>query len=270
MKDLLIASVSFLILMLMFSMPVNGMERFLQQRHNIEIEVECLDTALSIIAELNGHNIESHVQASVGLSPHERYRERRTAFIRRNVDEWAFRHVQIALRSLGDVLIEFEEAIDLRWAIMDAEVRIRALTTEIERLTRMMALSTTLNNMITINDRLNTVSQERDRQIGRRNLLLSQAQNPVVMISLTEFSEVVPTLAAPAFGSRVADSFLTSWNGFLRGLENFAVVVARTALPFVIWSIVLFVVVMVSRIFYVKRLKHRIGSIVENGGWYDD
>jgi len=115
--------------------------------------------------------------------------------------------------------------------------------------------------LIAINDRLNNVSRQRDSQIGRRNLLMTQSRTPEVMVRLSEIPSDAPAPLSAGFGSRISDSFFGSWNNFRRGAENFAVFVAGVALPLLIWAAVFVAVFFVGRRLYVKRLKHSFGGV---------
>ncbi|MCL2216801.1 MAG: DUF4349 domain-containing protein [Defluviitaleaceae bacterium] len=232
------------------SSPPQG--RRLRQTHMIELEVECLETATAVIRDMNGYNLESSVFMVQQFGQGEFVR--RANFTRR-VDAWAFRHVQEVLRGLGEVTFETENAQHLGAQLMNTEIRLLAANQEIERLTLMMAASDTLNVLIAIDSRLSQVMWERDHLIGTRNLLLSQANSPVVTIWLTEAQEDRPVPVPPTFGSRVADSFLDSWNSLRSNAAGLLVFIVRVALPVVIWAAVLTVVgLVIFRVYKRKRV----------------
>ena len=221
--------------------PVSAQSRPLRQTHSIVIEVECVEAALEIIRELNGYNLESSVymQEFFGRSP-----QRRANFTRR-VEGWAFRHVQEVLRSLGEVQSETENAHFLGAQIMDVEARLVAISQEIERLSTMMAVSDSLDVLITIDQRLSQVTQERNQLIGRRNLLQAQAANPVIFIQLFEIPEDWPAPVPTGFGSRVANSFTDSWRGTRNVVANMLVFFVRVSIPLLvlcIWVSIAFVI----------------------------
>lgn len=198
----------------------------LNQSYNIEVEVLCIETAREIIAELNGHNLDSQASFSEWGS---------WASFTRRVDSWAFRHVQDVLRSLGEVQSEWENANELSMEILNLETQLAVLSQEMERLSLLMAGSESLDVLIAINDRITSVSRNRDDVIGRRNYLLSQVASPVIYIHLTEIIE--DDLIEPvSFGSRVSDSFFGSLRATLQFGGNFIVFIARFGLMILIWA----------------------------------
>ncbi|MCL2199269.1 MAG: DUF4349 domain-containing protein [Defluviitaleaceae bacterium] len=223
----------------------------LSRRHSIEIEVECLEAAMAVIAGLNGYNLDSQAF----------FNEWHTwANFTRRVDDWAFRHVQEVLRSLGEVHSEWENAVELGAEISDLNTRFVVLSQEMERLSLMMAASDSLDVLIAINDRLTRVSRDRDGIIGRRNLLLSQAASPVIDIHLWQTAEDAPPPVPASFGERVSRSFLNSWGGTVRFGGNLLVFFARYGLSMVIWAAVGGVIALVA----LKKFGKRKQEVVQN------
>ena len=242
---ILIASI--LITILAILVPVTAHARQLRQEHTIFIRVECIDTAIEIINGLNGYNLES----SAIMGEFDRH-----AHFRRRVDNWAYRHVQEVLRGLGEVVSESEHSRHLAGQISDVEVRIRVLNEELERLTLMLAASRRLDIMIAINDRIALVSWERDDLLGRRNVLHTAADSPVISITLherIEGQEIVPL----TFSQRVSGRFMNSWENTVVGTGNFVVFLARTSVPMVIFGAFLCVLFLVLR----KVLRKRASRI---------
>jgi len=251
-----------LLVVCMFVMTVPGLantepERLLRQTYTIDIEVECLDSAISIIQDLDGYNLES----SVFVTEQWGQTVRQANFTRR-VDNWAYYHVKAVLRWMGETMFETENAWHLGAQISDVEVRLTAINQEIERLTIMMAASTTLDVLIAIDSHLSRVMWERDHLIGTRNLLISQASSPIVTIRLFEIPEGRPVPVPVTFGSRIANSFLNSWDNFLRNGGNLTVFLVRIALPFTIWAIIIIGTLLVAIPVFKKRLSARATPVV--------
>lgn len=205
--------------------PVAAYAREMGRHHTISIEVECIEAAREVINSLNGHNLHSNLELA--------QRGWRNAQITRVVDEWAFRHVQEVLRGLGEVTSESENAWHLGGAILETETRITVLNREIERLTAMLVASDSLEVLIAVNDRLSWVSRDRDGQIGRRNLLISQVNSPVIDIFLSEPPAYVPAPPPDTFGERVAHRFRMSLQNTRRVTGNALVFFARASLQIV-------------------------------------
>ena len=221
---------------LIIALPISAAAqgRPFRQTHTIEIEVECLDTAVDAIRGLNGHNLEFSQ-----FQEHTRHGIIRRANYSRRVDVAAFRVVQAELRALGEVLHESEHARFLGAEIMDVEARLTAIEQERERLSVMMAISESLDEIIVIDTRLSQLDRERNQLMGLRNVLFSQAEHPVITIRLREMPEDIPAPPPDTFGGRVADRFMRSWRGTVRAGGNFMVFMAGALLPLIIWGTIL-------------------------------
>ncbi|MCL2404676.1 MAG: DUF4349 domain-containing protein [Defluviitaleaceae bacterium] len=237
------------VFILLYCTRISAQDRQLRHHHSIEIEVECLDIATDIIMGLNGYNLESSVFLHEADRRH--FGSQRSAFFMRRVDYWAFGHVQEALRGLGEVHFETENAQFLGAQIVDAEARIVALTQEIERLSIMMAASDSLDVLIAIDARLSQVTLERNSVIGTMNVLMTQAANPVITISIHETLGERPRAVPPGFGSRITDSFMGSLRATGDVIGNFLVFFARAIIPLLIYVALALLAIWVC--FRVKR-----------------
>lgn len=243
MRPILFLTVCYLFL----AVPVLVQARELSHSHTIEIEVECVETARAIISELNGYNLQSDVQFAHEQNSRWRSFSSAQATITRRVDGWAFRHVQEVLRGLGNVTFERENARNLSAEILDINTRMAVLSQEMERLTLMMAASDSLDVLIAVNDRLNTVSRERDSLIGRRNVLITQAESPIISITLFEPHRASPSPEPLTFGERVSQSFTRSWNNTRWYGGNILEASARASVPLFIWAVITAIFGMIVR-----------------------
>jgi hypothetical protein len=215
---------------LVYALPVSASERRMQRQYSINVIVECLETALEVVRDLPGINLNANI---TNIEPHTG-RPLRQAHFTRRVESWAFVHMQAVLRDLGEVTMESENAQHLGAEWASTETRLKILSQEIERLSIMMAASTSLHVLIAIDNHLSHVSWERDRLMGRRNQILAESDSVVMYINLSEETEYIRP-AVPGFGRRTADSFLRSWNALLRTGGNLAVFIVRISVPLAIW-----------------------------------
>ena len=263
-------------LIMLISVPVSAQDRQFRQHHSIQMMVECLDTAMEIIRGLNGYNLDS----SVFLNESAIHGAERWAHFTRRVDYWAFRHVQEALRDMGEVLEESENAYFLGAQIVEANVRIIALTQEIERLSLMMAGSDSLDVLIAIDWRLSEVTWERNRVIGTRNVLIAQAASPIIDIWLYETPGGRPEIAPPRFGTRIADNFTASWRATRIATGHLLVFMARVSVPVLVYVALAFMVIWVCLAIKRRRAKVPVAVIAgadvpdenaphETVGWLD-
>jgi len=137
---------------------------------------------------------------------------------------------------------------------MDLDAQIAATSQEIDRLSLMMARSDSLDILITIDHRITELSWHLNDLIGRRNVLYSQAASPVITIRLFEMSDAPASPTRPAFGRRVADSFLSSWQGTRTAGGHVLVFFVRVSIPLVTWGALLALTIFV----FVKMKKRKI------------
>jgi len=230
-----------------FAVPVYAAQtRPLRQDYTISIHVECLDTAMEIINQLPGYNLDSAAHFGEWS---------RSAEFRRRVTNDTLRYVQDVLRGMGEVISETESAMHLGARQMDLDVRIAVIDQELERLTSMMEASTSLAVLIEVNDRLSQVSRDRDALIGQRNVVAVQAQSPIINIML---SEIMPdTVREPiGFWQRVSVSFTSSAQNSMTAGGNFLVFVIRWALPVAIWGVIIAVAALIVWRLFGKKTWH--------------
>lgn len=201
-------------------------DRPLRQNYTISINVECIETATVIVRTLPGYNLDSSTTSGEW---------QRTAEFRRRVHSDSLRYVQATLRDLGEVIRESENAQHLGTGIMDLDVRIIAANQELERLTAIMEASTSLDVLIAVNDRINTVARNRDDLIGRLNVMMVDSQGPIVNITLIENLPGRPAPPPEGFGARIRESFGSSLRSSRNAAATFIVGVVRVFLPLIIW-----------------------------------
>jgi hypothetical protein len=210
---------------LFLPLTVSASERRVGQHYSVTVRVECLEEAVEVLRALPGFDLFATVSPG------------HASFTRR-VDAWAFRHVQEVLRGLGDVTHEQERVRHLNSELAEVETRLAVLSQEMERLTVIMSASTTLNILNAVDMQLTQVSNERDWLTGRRNTLLNEARTTTLDITITE--RWVPVEGeVVAFGTRVAESFISSWRGMVRFGGNLAVFIVRVSLPLGLWMLVM-------------------------------
>jgi hypothetical protein len=226
---LIVATIFLLLAGTFFVLPVSAAPH-MGRYYTVHLTVDCLETALETINGLPGVTLSSGI---TNVEPHTGYPVRQAHFNRR-VDAWAFRHMQAVLRDMGEVESENEYAWHLSAELSSIETSLTVLAQEIERLSVMMAASTSLHVLIAIDNQLSRVSWDRNRLIGRRNQIVTEAESVVMNIWISEETEFIRP-EAPGFGRRVADSFKDSWQGLLNAAAGFAVFAVRVSIPLAVW-----------------------------------
>jgi len=237
-----------LVVLFLLAVPMQvSAARRLGQRYSVTVLVECLDASVMAMRELPGFDLQ------MSITQHE-------AQFSRQVDAVFFRHAQAVLRDMGEVMSEREHVRHLGMELTQLDTRIAVLTQEMERLTLLMAASTTIDVLNAVDIQLTRVSHDRDWHVGRRNVLLNESQTVTMDIILTE--RWVPIeRETPTFGQRIRNSFMGSWNGMTRMGGNMVVLLARVGLPLAIWLAFASTVALVIVRIFKKRSAARMKGV---------
>lgn len=154
---------------------------------------------------------------------------------------------------IGNVTNSSRTAENVTSQYTDYEARLTSLYTQEERLLDMLEKSGDLESLIQLEARLSEVRYEIESiERNLRNLDQRLAYSTVTL-ELQEVEVYTPTVPVQrTFGEKLADAFADGWNGFVRGIQNFIVGVARS-LP----GLVLFIVIVIAAVLTVRRLFRR-------------
>ncbi len=179
------------------------------------------------------------------------------------VDRWGYYVVRIPTEKfdafmtladgIGNVTNSSRTAENVTSQYTDYEARLSSLYTQEERLLNMLEESGDLESLIQLEARLSEVRYEIESiERNLRNLDQRLAYSTVTL-ELREVEIYTPTVPVKrTFGEKLADAFADGWSGFVRGLQNFIVNIARS-LP----GLVLFVVIAAAVVLTVVRLFKR-------------
>ena len=193
------------------------------QVFEIEILVECVEEAIAAINGFSGQNTWANASFNEWGS---------SASFSRRVEPAAYARVKAALRGLGDVRHENERTSSLAAEVLDLQARIAASTTEIERLTTMMANSADLQVLIAVDGRLSQVMFRRDEYQGRLNAINSTTAMPLVNITVWDNPAALePEPAILTFGERLSEQFVGSAISMMEFGADVLVFISHVIIP---------------------------------------
>lgn len=121
----------------------------------------------------------------------------------------------------GNVIYRSEEAEDITLSYSDVKARCDSLRQEQGRLQELMESAETIEDLITLQERLSQVSYQIESYESQLRTYDSSVDYSTVSISITEVEVLMPT--AQSFTGRVQQGFSRSLDNIAIGLVNFAV-----------------------------------------------
>ena len=238
-----------LALLLTSVMPLSA---FAQEQQSLTLEmdivVESVTQAIETIRDFPGQSISSETS----------FRENDGwAFLRWRVLSSDYAYVQNALRDLGDVRSERENAVHRASEILDLQARLTTNATEIERLLTLLEDSASLEILIAVEQRVSMAEWERDSLLGRLNLANSQTAHVDIIITLRE-NPSIPVTTSISFGERLGTQFVDSIVGLLGFLGNVLVFFAAVLIPLITLAAFMLPIWLIVRRF---KLFKRLGLV---------
>jgi hypothetical protein len=130
------------------------------------------------------------------------------------------------LLALGHAERNAVETQDVTEEFVDVEARIKNLQEQERKLNELLAekrKEEKLEDVIKVSDRIYLVRGDIERAQGRRNYLLNKVQLSTVNLTLREIKGYTPP-TAPTFGSRVSETFSSSWDAVVTFGERLVLV----------------------------------------------
>lgn len=225
------------------SLPEN---RKLIQTVNMDVETENLDTVLaqldSRIAELGGYIENSHIQNGSAYSG----RRYRTANITIRIPA---QHLNVFIDRVADIsnIVSSQKTVeDVTLSYIATESRMKALQTEEARLLELLARAETLEDLLTIEQRLTDVRTELEQVTSALRVFDNQVDYATVHLDVSEVKEYTEITEPETVWQRIGVGFKESLEGvgtFLEDLFVFLVVsvpylVLIAVIPLVVFLII--------------------------------
>ena len=183
------------------------------------------------------------------------------------VDRWGYYVVRIPTGKfdafmtltdgIGNVTSSSRTAENVTSQYTDYEARLASLYTQEERLLKMLEESGDLESLIQLEARLSEVRYEIESIERNLRNLDQRLAFSTVTLELREVEIYTPTVPVQrTFGEKLSDAFADGWSGFVRGLQNFTVNLARSLPGLVLFVLIVAVVLLVVRkVFRIRKAR---------------
>ena len=196
----------------------------------LSVIVEDLDAASrdveKLVAAQKGFVAKSEVRGEAGTP--------RVATFTLRVPVAGFGGLKANLLTLGRVERDAVETQDVTEEFIDVEARIKNLQEQERKLNELLRekrKEEKLDDVIKVSDRIYAVRGDIERAQGRRDYLQNRVQLSTISLTLREVKDYKPP-TAPTFGTRIRETFATSWES----LVDFAQRLALVGVALVPWA----------------------------------
>lgn len=157
---------------------------------------------------------------------------------------------------VGNIVRRSDNVEDVTLSYVDMESRRNALRTEQERLLALLEKAETIEDIITIEDRLSSVRYQLESMESRLRTIDNQVDYSTVYMNVTEVQELTP-VAERTVPERIADGFMGTLKDIGDGVVEFIIWFLVNIPYLVIWAVVIAVIVLVIRGIWRKKAKKR-------------
>ena len=162
-----------------------------------------------------------------------------------------------AVAEVSNITSNRETAEDVTLDYVATQSRITALETEQERLLELLSKAETMEDILTIEDRLTDVRYELENVASQLKVLDNQVTYATVHLDITEVQEYTPIVEEePTVWERITEGFGESIEDIAEDVKEFFIWVAVNSPYLLLWALVLTAVFLTARKF-TRRKKVR-------------
>jgi len=147
----------------------------------------------------------------------------------------------------GNIVRRSEDVDDVTLSYVDMESRRNVLRSEQERLLEFMDRAETIEEIITIEERLSEVRYQLESMESQLRTIDNLVDYSTVYLNISEVRELTP-IKEPTAGQRISEGFLESVEDIINGLTEFGIWFLVNIPYFVIWIGVLAIVIILLRV----------------------
>lgn len=223
---------------------------------HLSVETTEFDAAVAaidkLVGELGGFVESSDVSGYTSYQPDGSTRvvDRYASYLLR-VPSDKFQSAMNQAGAIGNVISSGTNTENITSQYIDQEARRDSLEVQEERLLAMLEKSEDVETLVTLESRLSEVRYEIESIEQQLRNWQMQVDYSNISLDLREVAVYTPTATVQrTFGEKMSDAFSDGWSGFVRGLQSFAMFLARS-LP----GLVLFAVFVIAVIVVIRRLR---------------
>ena len=229
-------------------MNANANSEFDKIIYTANVDLETLEfeetiAALYKLIEANGAFIETSSVSGTNYNAkyYYGYSSYRTAYFTIRVPKENFAGLTGSLSSIGNVTQSRTSADNITSSFLDTESRLKAYRTEESNLLEMMEKADTVEDMITIQDRLSWVRYEIESLTSQLNNWQRRVDYSTLNLNVTEVKEYTEEpVEEKTFGEEIRDGFNSSVKWLKQALRDI-VVFAVSALPVLVLPLIILV-----------------------------
>lgn len=230
---------------------------------HLSVETTEFDAAVAaidkLVGELGGFVESSDVSGYTSYQPDGSTRvvDRYASYLLR-VPSDKFQSAMNQAGAIGNVISSGTNTENITSQYIDQEARRDSLEVQEERLLAMLEKSEDVETLVTLESRLSEVRYEIESIERQLRNWQMQVDYSNISLDLREVAVYTPTATVQrTFGEKMSDAFSDGWSGFVRGLQSFAMFLARSLPGLVILAVFVIAVIVVIRRFRRSRAVRR-------------
>ena len=243
---------------------------------NIDAETYDLDAMMNSVekkvSELGGYIESSSLNMNTNSYSYyyndgEKYYVANTASLTIRVPDDKLQNFVESVESQSNITYSSSSSEDVTLQYADIETRIKALRTEEDRLLDFMEKAETIEDMMSVEDRLTEVQYELQSYEAKIRTMDNKISYSTINLSIDEVKEytVIEQEERDGFFQRIADGFMDSLTTVINGFKEFIIWFISNIPHFVVWGALIAIIV-----FIVKKLtgpkKVKKNETVTSGG----
>lgn len=195
------------------------------------------------VSQLGGY-IE-HMDTYNGSS-YSHYRSSRSASMTIRIPKDKLNEFVETVSGISNVVRRSDNVEDVTLSYVDMESRRNTLQTEQERLLALLAKAESIEDIITIEDRLSTVRYQLESMESQLRTIDNQVDYSTIYLSIDEVQELTPVEVQTPI-ERIGEGFVESLHDIGDGAVEFAIWFIVNIPYFLIWTVIITVIVVVIR-----------------------
>lgn len=243
---------------------------------NIDAETYDLDAMMDSVekkvSELGGYIEESSISMNTNSYSYyynngDKYYVANTASFTIRVPDDKLQNFVDSVEAQSNITYSSSSSEDVTLQYADIETRIKALRTEEDRLLDFMEKAETIEDMMSVEDRLTEVQYELQSYEAKIRTMDNKISYSTINLSIDEVKEytVIDEENRDGFFQRIADGFMDSLTTVINGFKEFIIWFISNIPHFVVWGALIAIIV-----FIVKKLtgpkKVKKNETVTSGG----
>lgn len=245
-------------------MNANSNSEFDKIIYTANVDLETLEfeetiSALYKLIEANGAFIETSSVSGTNYNAkyYYGYSTYRTAYFTIRVPKENFSGLTGALSSIGNVTQSRTSADNITASFLDTESRLKAYRTEESNLLEMMEKADTVEDMITIQDRLSWIRYEIESLTSQLKNWQNRVDYSTLNLNITEVKEYTEEpVEEKTFGEEIRDGFNSSVKWLKQALRDIVVFIV-SSLPVLVLPIIILIPAAIILIIVLLSVKSR-------------